>query len=175
MEPIVGWRAWLVVVTREGLRLASVLYPTIWTPREEVVATCRPGADRPGHIAPDLQCGCGIYGSKRPDLATEYVHGHGHGGPTGRPLLRVMGTVSLWGKVIEGEHGFRASHAYPKRLYVPVNRIPGALRVPPAKVAYELMSAYRVEVEAAAIPRDGAGPILRPRVREAGTGDALSS
>ena len=160
-EPIVGWRAWLVVVTKGGLRLASVLYPTVWTPREEVVATCRPGAGGAGHAAPDPRCGCGIYASKQPERATDYVHGQGHGGPTGRPLLRVLGTVSLWGRVIESEHGYRASHAYPERLYVPLNRIPGALRVPPAKVAYELMSTYRVEVEAAAIPPEG--PIVRPR------------
>jgi hypothetical protein len=89
---------------------------------------------------------------------------HGNGG-AGEPLYRVMGTVALWGTVIEGEHGYRASHAYPQRLYIPVNRIRGSRRISPATVAYGLMSAYGVEVEPAAIPTDGEGPILRPKRR----------
>jgi len=32
--------------------------------------------------------------------------------------IGVVGTVSLWGKVIETEHGFRAQYAYPKELWL---------------------------------------------------------
>jgi hypothetical protein len=28
--------------------------------------------------------------------------------------------VALWGEVVEGERGWRASHAYPTRIYVPL-------------------------------------------------------
>jgi len=39
------------------------------------------------------------------------------------PLLfpndRVIGRVALWGDVVEGPAGWRASHAYPSELYVP--------------------------------------------------------
>ena len=31
----------------------------------------------------------------------------------------MVGRVSLWGTVVECERGFRASHAYPSRIYVP--------------------------------------------------------
>src|SRR5204862_2748901 len=61
-EPTVGWRAWLVVQTPEGLRLSSVLYPTVWMPRQEEVAVCRPDAtgrdlqDPPPHAAPHPRC-----------------------------------------------------------------------------------------------------------------------
>jgi hypothetical protein len=162
-EPTLGWRAWHVVETSQGLRLSSVLYPTLWAPRHEEVAVCRPferaEGETPPHPAPHARCGCGIYASKTPGPVISYVHGNGGGG---QPLFRVMGTVALWGTVIEGEHGYRASHAYPARLYIPVNRIQGSRRVRPAAVAYGLMRAYGVEVEQAAIPADGDELILRP-------------
>jgi hypothetical protein len=42
--------------------------------------------------------------------------GAGHG-----ELGRALGEVSLWGRVIECERGFRASLAYPRRLYLPAD------------------------------------------------------
>jgi hypothetical protein len=32
---------------------------------------------------------------------------------------RVIGRVALWGDVVEGSAGWRASHAYPTELFVP--------------------------------------------------------
>jgi hypothetical protein len=39
--------------------------------------------------------------------------------------LFVIGTVSLWGDVVECERGWRAAFAYPSRLFVPLG-FPGA-------------------------------------------------
>ena len=39
--------------------------------------------------------------------------------------LFVIGTVSLWGDVLECERGWRAAFAYPSRLFVPLG-FPGA-------------------------------------------------
>jgi hypothetical protein len=36
-------------------------------------------------------------------------------------VARVLGLVSLWGTVVECERGYRASHAYPLHLYVPID------------------------------------------------------
>jgi hypothetical protein len=41
--------------------------------------------------------------------------------PPCRGVARVLGRVALWGTVIECERGFRASHAYPARIYVPAD------------------------------------------------------
>ncbi len=95
---------------------------------------------------------------------------HSHAGASGKSLIRVMGKVSLWGTVIETEHGYRASHAYPLRLYIPLHPIHRRLRITPAWVAYELMTTYRVEVVPAAMPRDGSGPIVRTRQKRSGGG-----
>ena len=37
-----------------------------------------------------------------------------HGG-----LFHVVGSVKLWGKIVEGSQGWRAQKAYPERLWVP--------------------------------------------------------
>lgn len=57
----------------------------------------------------------------RPREAAAYLEDRiVHPEPLRWPLLhRVIGRVSLWGSVVECEHGWRASHAYPERLYVP--------------------------------------------------------
>ena len=37
----------------------------------------------------------------------------------------MIGTVSLWGDVVECERGWRAAFAYPSRIFVPLG-VPGA-------------------------------------------------
>ena len=126
-EPIVGWRLWHVAERQGALRLLSPLHRTTWAPRRELVAACRRGMESslslywPGkrrHAPPDPGCGCGIYGSRTPAEAAAYMTGcfkqHED------VLHRVIGTVSLWGVVVECERGWRASHAYPQRIFVPV-------------------------------------------------------
>ena len=76
---------------------------------------------RPRHSAPTATCSCGIYGAPfeliRRKLALD------DGLPPG--CLFVIGTVSLWGDVLECERGWRAALAYPSRLFVPLG-VPGA-------------------------------------------------
>jgi hypothetical protein len=157
-RPTSGWRVWLVVREHGELRLASVMYPTLWIPRREEIAVCRPAeppvhADslkplsalhREPHASPHEQCGCGIYASKTLLLASSYFDGHGPAGE--EPLFRVIGRVSLWGRVIEGEYGFRASHAYPSQLYVPAAGLNGVVGATPGDVARAL-AVYGVPVE----------------------------
>jgi hypothetical protein len=74
----------------------------------------------------------------------------------GRGLQRnavgaVIGQVLLWGCVVECEHGWRASHAYPGRLFVPLGRrgrtsFLSRPAADSARVAHAL-HAYRVPVE----------------------------
>ena len=67
--------------------------------------------------------------------------------------MRVFGAVSLWGRVVETERGWRASCAYPRRIVVPSRRLERLVAVAlwpyrptPGAVAREL-EAYGVEVE----------------------------
>jgi hypothetical protein len=115
-------RAWSVVATEDGYRLGSIVMPTVWPPREPLVARCLRASPTNWlrrhrareHGAPDAPCACGIYAAPI-SLLKQYVHDPLGNGAVGL----VLGYVSLWGTVIECERGLRASHAYPLRLYVP--------------------------------------------------------
>lgn len=134
IAPELGWRVWLVV-EHEGDRLAlhsAVQALVEWPVRKELVAECR---RRPvtlltistPHDAPDEQCGtdgghgCGIYGSATLEGCSGYLNGsYSPERVRGRRVVhRVYGRVSLWGKVLEADRGWRAQRAYPHDLWVP--------------------------------------------------------
>jgi hypothetical protein len=109
--------------------------------RSELVADCRAHGD---HAVPHARCLCGVYGAKRLDASVSYFDGRGAGTP--REVYRVVGEVALWGSVIEGEGGWRASRAYPRRLYVPSRSLAGSSAVTPGEVGLALIE-YGVPVE----------------------------
>jgi hypothetical protein len=148
VEPIVGWRAWLVVDDEGEIRLSSLVYKNVWVPRCELVASCqrrvfcfpRVWRKKPSeHPAPTEACYCGIYGVRDADHAAAYLASAlWQDEPLRWPLLhRAIGRVFLWGSVVESEQGWRASHAYPQRIYLPKR---GQLDEPPARLG-ELVSA----------------------------------
>jgi hypothetical protein len=92
---------------REDGRLQSVLYDDVWEPGHGLTATCASG-----HLAPDAACACGIYAAREPGEALRYLVGRDELHVVGR----VLGRVALWGTVVEGERGWRASRAYPADL-----------------------------------------------------------
>jgi hypothetical protein len=108
VEPIRGWRVWKVT----SGRLYSTVFGTLWPERARLVARCglggrsSPGGLRGVHEAPSRGCDCGIYGLKsRADalyLAQQIA----------QPVLVAVGRVSLWGRVVETERGYRAQYAY---------------------------------------------------------------
>jgi hypothetical protein len=117
-EPLRAWRVWRVVERERELFLGSVVKPTVWPVRRALEAVCLRSAFRVpwrrAHDAPQETCDCGIYGSSL-ERAADYAR---------QPLpLRALGwavgLVSLWGTVVECEHGYRASHAYPAELWIP--------------------------------------------------------
>lgn len=104
IEPVVGWRGWRIAEHGNEMRLISVTRGTEWTPRQTMEATCSLG-----HTPPVPSCSCGIYAAK--SLAhLRQIDYQGHG---------VIGEVALWGEVIEAQLGWRATHAYPRVIYVP--------------------------------------------------------
>jgi hypothetical protein len=151
IEPIVGWRTWLVVSEGEGFRLRSVVYDTAWFPHNELIARCLhrafsfPWRRRAGHVAPARGCGCGIYAAREPEEAASYLEGHSWADALS--VHRVIGTVSLWGRVAECPRGWRGSHAYPKRIYVPTTRAPYWLRAERAEEVALALTEYDVPVE----------------------------
>ena len=93
----------LGIDTRVGTPL---LLPTVgarraWQPRVRKQARCSRGRV---HAAPFARCSCGIYGAKDRRLLWR----------TRDPA--VLGTVALWGTIIEHEYAYRGRFAYPQRL-----------------------------------------------------------
>ena len=133
--PLVGWRAWRVVVAGGRLRLRSAVYDDDWSPGSPLAAGCTQG-----HAAPALDCVCGIYASRTPAEALRYLVGRNDPDV----VHRVAGEVELWGLTVEGEHGWRSARAYPHRIWVPPRQT-NALAVDVAAIRHAL-TAYRVPV-----------------------------
>lgn len=102
-EPLTGWRVWKLRIEPSGsLVLAPAVYGTEgWSPRSAAAAACR----RHRHDAPVERCRCGLH-------ALREVRGLRRLRWTGT----VVGTVSLWGRVVEHARGYRSQYAYPQRL-----------------------------------------------------------
>jgi hypothetical protein len=105
----VGWRAWSLRRERDGrLLLGSVFgWGEPWLPATPAAAACPRS-----HRAPDPSCTCGLHAASDPGLLPTVLDGD----------VAVVGTVSLWGRVIEHESGYRAEHAYPSSLRLVCSR-----------------------------------------------------
>lgn len=101
---ITGWRGWGV----SGMRLTALGQSHEWPRREAMQAACTKSLS---HLSPDWDCSCGIWAFKDVDKAVAAIGASYRG-------VRVIGSVSLWGKVIETENGYRAQYAYPSELWL---------------------------------------------------------
>jgi hypothetical protein len=158
-EAFEAWRVWRVVRHDGVCALASVVKRTVWPAGEPLTAECLralPLLDwlrrRRPHAAPEPQCECGIYAA-----GLDCVRGYLTDAlPEAR--ARVIGRVALWGSVVECERGFRATHAYPISLYVPLPR-GGRARASVLEVAREL-ERYEVPVQVLQVDRSDVGRLL---------------
>ena len=101
-HPVVGWRTWRV--GRRAQRRAELIAPLAgvpWPARQPMVASC--GSRR--HSPPGDHCPCGLYAVSDPGTLGWGPSDH-----------EVLGAVALWGRIVEGRRGWRASHAYPRFL-----------------------------------------------------------
>jgi hypothetical protein len=119
-EPVIGWRAWRAVESGGEIYLASVFHRVRWPFLDPLAGSCKafraPWRLRHvRHAPPSSDCLCGIYAASTLDLACSYAPAFP---PRSPGPYGVVGTVALWGDVIEHADGWRASFAYPTRLYV---------------------------------------------------------
>ena len=154
VEPVEAWRVWRIDMHEGRVVLKSLYAGTVWEPGVPLAAVCtkgrrsrwRPWRIEPNdHTAPELDCRCGIYGVQSVAAARSYLE---------RPALlwrdeRVIGRVALWGSVVEGQLGWRASRAYPMELFVPA---PDVVQSGLRRRAYVdeivlALQAYRVPVD----------------------------
>jgi hypothetical protein len=128
IEPVLGWRIWRID-TELGLLRSPFLGRDLWLPEQPFRAGCGiPIKVLPEHVpphdSPDSRCTCGIYAAVAvstlvDDLKTlSTIIAHEARIGYRRDLIAV-GLVSLWGRVIICERGYRAELAYPKEIYAP--------------------------------------------------------
>jgi hypothetical protein len=137
---ILGWRTWRV--GRRAQRRTELVAPLAgitWPARQPMIATC--GSQR--HAPPGDRCACGLYAVTDPGTL--------EWGPSDH---EVLGVVALWGQVLEGARGWRASHAYP-RFVLTGPAIPGEQRA-------ALARRYGVPVHRSEIPPRGLAALLGP-------------
>jgi hypothetical protein len=109
LEPVIGWRIWrLRRSPRTGLVLESPLRPQPWPPGEPMRARC-PAAGGRGR-PPHERCMCGLYAASSAERLR--VAGVTLAGPA----CSVIGTVAMWGRVIEHQMGYRGELGYPDRI-----------------------------------------------------------
>jgi hypothetical protein len=107
LGPILGWRLWRV--DPQETRLLSLFVDAVWEPSTSFTASCIRG-----HAAPEKDCICGVYALDQ--LRPYSFRDSAFYRP--RERLFVVGTASLWGRVIPGTLGWRAQHARPMELWV---------------------------------------------------------
>jgi hypothetical protein len=117
-EPLVAWRLWEVEDLHRAPRLRSLYRMCFWPVGVPLAARCNVRGIRlwrAPHRAPVAECRCGIYA-----VSFEFVSTLALDEILGPPRRTVaIGAVSVWGDVVECEHGLRGAFAYPKRLFVP--------------------------------------------------------
>jgi hypothetical protein len=124
VEPLLGWRAWRIWTPLSGSDLcpdfSSVILHTPWTPRERFSAehSFDLGVNCRGLLDPC--CSCGIYAFRDPLEAFVYLMKI-RDRLLGMSVEVALGTVSLWGRVIECELGYKAQYAYPRHIYLPAS------------------------------------------------------
>jgi hypothetical protein len=134
VAPVSGWRTWRIDESGPEARLASLIRTAAWPVAEPMVAAC-PWVGF-AHPPPGPACRCGVHASR--DAAEAAFHADL---PSRVHERLAVGLAALWGRVVEGEAGWRGSHAYPETLYVILRRSEDRERC--AETAWDL-TAYGV-------------------------------
>ena len=149
-EPVLGWRSWAVIRSGAEFRLRSIAFTDVWPVREAFVAKCYDAIShfpvrlwrRPRHVPVTLDCDCGIHAAADTASAAAYLHLY-EDLPQRSICHRALGRVALWGTVVEGDLGWRASCAYPQEIFLPAS---GLTRRVELDAVIEGLSAYGVPV-----------------------------
>ncbi len=137
-DAVLGWRTWRV--GRRAQRRTELIAPlagTPWPAGRPLVASCGSRT----HSPPGDTCRCGLYAVADPTVL--------EWGPSDH---EVLGVVALWGQVVEGTRGWRASRGYP-RFLVTGPGIPGEQRA-------ALARRYGVPVHRSDVPPRYLAPLL---------------
>lgn len=117
-EPLRAWRLWAIEDVSGTARLRSVYQRCVWPTGVPLAAHCHAQRfllwRRSPHEVPVDTCSCGIYA-----VGADRIRGLWRDSEQTPGFPLAIGSVSLWGAVVECEHGWRAGFAYPREIFVP--------------------------------------------------------
>jgi hypothetical protein len=105
IEPVIGWRTWSIGWNDDGVYLASPMQEYDWQPMQPNRARCR---SHFGRQLPNLGCGCGFYAVSHLQRLPVAV--------ASSFSIGAVGSVAMWGRVVEHTAGYRGQLAYPDRI-----------------------------------------------------------
>ena len=105
IDPVIGWRTWSLEWNGDGVRLTSPLQEYDWRPMQPNRARCR---SHFGRQLPNLGCGCGFYAVSRLQRLPAAIGSSFS--------IGAVGSVAMWGRVVEHTAGYRGQLAYPDRI-----------------------------------------------------------
>jgi hypothetical protein len=139
VERLQAWRLWAVEDVAGAARLRSLYRSCVWPVGVPVVAQCDAQRSRlwgrSPHESPVDTCSCGVYA-----VGADRIRRLWRDCESPPRFSLVIGSVALWGGVVECEHGWRARLAYPSTIFVP------AFALDPDETAARLAE-YGVPVE----------------------------
>jgi hypothetical protein len=136
-----GWRVWWAWAygSDNWAAVDSLVVPHRWRPSPAYsTAKCDPSwatGTRPRCTTPppNVGCGCGFWATRDPWVAMHYAATR-----TSYPTNRqVLGVVSLWGRLVEAELGWRGLHARAEALVA--ETVPEDLRAPLASQGWPIV------------------------------------
>lgn len=155
VDAIVGWRSWKIgytytetdgeqIVYGEPRLVSIAINPdgidqTPWQPGKRAEAVHWGEANHKPSEVPHPSCTCGYWAFKeRSELSGQYGT---------NPYC--FGQVSLWGRIIQGQRGYRAQYAYPLGVQVSevVRDLWNELLGDGRNIVTEISKTYMVEVE----------------------------
>lgn len=111
VAPITAWRAWRIIATGNTYNLRAVGQDDIWIPKQRMEARCLAGqGNHADSSVPKFNCTCGFWAFKTVDMLPGVLMDY--------KSTLVLGSVALWGRVIETSHGYRAQYACPTELWL---------------------------------------------------------
>jgi hypothetical protein len=103
VHTLTAWRGWNVTY---GM-LTALGSPHTWKPKGVDKARCLINY----HPAPEKNCSCGFWSFRNFKDLIEAMKPYAD-------KVQVIGTVEIWGRVIECMNGFRSEYSYPKELWL---------------------------------------------------------
>lgn len=109
VHTLTSWRGWKV----KDRKLFGIGKHFLWTPGKAFPSSCHDNYffDQDEHEAPHNTCKCGYWSFRNLDLLKKALHDY-------IKDVDVVGTVEIWGRVVECENGYRSEFAYPKELWL---------------------------------------------------------